>query len=642
MSSAAETIKDRLGIVEVISSYMKIDKAGSNYKGRCPFHHEKTPSFFVSPARNNYYCFGCAAKGDIFTFVQEFEKVDFLGALKILAEKAGVELEQFKSENKGEADRLRGVLELSTKFFEQNLHAPRNKKAIEYLTGRGLTEKTIVDWRIGFAENEWRKLHDFLLTKRVGQIDMEAVGLIKRSEKEGARADSVYDRFRARIIFPLFDASSRVIGYSGRIFGVPDSEGPKYLNSPDTVLFNKSDTLYGYHKAKDGIREWRYAILVEGQMDLLMCHQSGFTNTVATSGTSLTGLHLEKLKKLSDNLMLVYDADKAGLKATLRAWTSALALGMDVKVASLPNGDDPASLLLRDKDSFKNSIKHSKHIIDYYIDILLKEKEANSLSDSQFKKTVEKEVLPYVAVIDSAIDRSNFISKVSVKTGIYESDIREEVDKIRPHPSFGEIKDGKHSADSDTQDGAQKSSVLGVSSGINVGTISNNTNSQKAQSSGTSQTILNDIVLRRVGAVLAWLASKTSSASAADSAANTQGASSSEDAKRIELIQSSLLKILGEKESSDFNTFIESRPDELIFEAEILFQGSKKIDRDIEELLYELEERILKNNLQRIMAELGLVEKRKDKEKGEQLIKQCKEISDRLAELNRLRRKMEV
>lgn len=141
MSSAAETIKDRLGIVEVISSYMKIDKAGSNYKGRCPFHHEKTPSFFVSPARNNYYCFGCAAKGDIFTFVQEFEKVDFLGALKILAEKAGVELEQFKSENKGEADRLRGVLELSTKFFEQNLHAPRNKKAIEYLTGRGLTEK---------------------------------------------------------------------------------------------------------------------------------------------------------------------------------------------------------------------------------------------------------------------------------------------------------------------------------------------------------------------------------------------------------------------------------------------------------------------------------------------------------------------
>ena len=623
MSSAAETIKDRLGIVEVISSYMKIDKAGSTYKGRCPFHHEKTPSFFVSPVRNNYYCFGCAAKGDIFTFVQEFEKVDFLGALKILAEKAGVELEQFKSESKGEADRLRGVLELATKFFEQNLHAPRNKKATEYLTGRGLTEKTIIDWRIGFAENEWRKLHDFLLTKRVGEIDMEAVGLIKRSEKEGARADSVYDRFRARIIFPLFDASSRVIGYSGRIFGVPDGDGPKYLNSPDTVLFNKSDTLYGYHKAKDGIREWRYAILVEGQMDLLMCHQSGFTNTVATSGTSLTGLHLEKLKKLSDNLMLVYDADKAGLKATLRAWTSALALGMDVKVASLPNGDDPASLLLRDKDSFKNSIKHSKHIIDYYIDILLKEKETNSLSDSHFKKTVEKEVLPYVAVIDSAIDRSNFISKVSVKTGIYESDIREEVDKIRSHPSFGEIKDGKHSVE-------------------DVGTISNNINSQKAQSSGTSQTILNDIVLRRVGAVLAWLSSKTGTTSAVDDVVSTQGNLGEEDAKRIELIRSSLLKILGEKESSDFNTFIESKPDELIFEAEILFQGSKKIDRDIEELLYELEERILKNNLQRIMAELGLVEKRKDKEKGEQLINQCKEISDRLAELNRLRRKMEV
>jgi DNA primase len=603
MSSAAETIKDRLGIVEVVSSYIKIDKAGGNYKGRCPFHNEKTPSFFVSPARNSYYCFGCAQKGDIFTFVQEFEKVDFVGALKILAEKAGVELQQFKNENKGENDRLRSVLELSTVFYESNLHAPKNAKALSYLKERGLTDKTIQDWRIGFADNEWRRLNDFLLTKGVGQIDMEKVGLIKKSEKEGARADSVYDRFRARIMFPLFDPSSRVIGYSGRIFGVPDSEGPKYLNSPDTVLFNKSETLYGYHKAKDGIREWRYTILVEGQMDLLMCHQGGFTNTVATSGTSLTNSHLEKLQKLSDNLMLVYDADKAGLKATLRAWTSALALGMDVKVASLPNSEDPASLLLKDKELFKEGIKHAKHIIDYYIDILVKEK----LNEIQFKKSVEKEVLPYVAVVDSAIERSNFISKVSVKTGIYESDIREEVDKIRSNPDFKStiLKESKHN------DPFMSHTSAHLTNGAQTSTT------QKSSSQ-----IVDDIVLRRVGALIVWLKNS-----------NTEKVKDKE--KDVTAIFEKVSHILPEAEFNYFKHNLESSPEELLFEAEVLFDGSKKIEQDIKELLHELEERTLKHKLSETMMELGLAEKRRDTGRAEELLRICQDISLKLSELNR-------
>lgn len=605
MSSAAETIKDRLGIVEVVSSYIKIDKAGGNYKGRCPFHHEKTPSFFVSPARNSYYCFGCGQKGDIFSFVQEFEKVDFVGALKILAERAGVELQQFKNENKGENDRLRSVLEFSTKFYEQNLHAPKNAKAISYLKERGLSDKTIEEWRIGFAENEWRKLHDFLLTKRIGQIDMEKVGLIKRSDKEGAREDVVYDRFRARVMFPLFDPSSRVIGYSGRIFGVPDSEGPKYLNSPDTVLFNKSETLYGYHRAKDGIREWRYTILVEGQMDLLMCHQSGFTNTVATSGTSLTNQHLEKLQKLSDNLMLVYDADKAGLKATLRAWTSALALGMDVKVASLPKGEDPASLLLKDKEVFKNGIKHAKHIIDYYIDILVKE----GLTESQFKKAVEKEVLPYVAVVDSAIERSNFISKVSVKTGIYESDLREEVDKIRSNPK--------------ETSATQKSAAKNDTQSTDVGHTISYSKEGRSPEDRSNARPMDDIVLRRVGALVVWLKHAH------------KGGSTEIDAKKVENILETVSHILPESEFIYFKNNVEHSSEELLFEAEVLFDGSKKIDKDISELLIELEERTLKNKLSRTMMELGLAEKKRDTAKVEELVKICQEISIKLAELNK-------
>ncbi len=592
MSSATETIKDRLGIVEVVSSYMKIDKAGTNYKGRCPFHHEKTPSFFVSPARNSYYCFGCGAKGDIFSFVQEFEKVDFLGSLKLLAERAGVELEQFRTNNgqKSESDRLYAVLEKSAEFYTANLL--RNKKALEYLHGRGLSDKMISDWRIGYAENEWRKLHDMMGTKNVSDEDMEKVGLIKRSEKEvPGRSVSFYDRFRARIMFPLFDASSRVIGYSGRIFGVPDSEGPKYLNSPDTPLFNKSEILYGYHKAKEGIREWRYAILVEGQMDLLMCHQHGFTNTVATSGTSLTIQHLEKLKKISDNLMLVYDADKAGLKATLRAWTSALSLGMDVKVASLPAGEDPASLLLKDKEAFKQAIKHSKHIIDYYIDILLKE----NLPEIAFKRAVEKEVLPYIAVIDSAIERSNFISKVSLKTGIYESDIREQLEKISVNGIKGNNSNGASKFD---ENSTAKSHNLQAESGT-----------YNLHISKTSTPYKGDIVLRRLVGLAIW----------------------KKDREIIEKIKHIVSLEEYERAKQDFD----SPPEDLVFEAEMLFEGSKKIDKDIEELLQELEERTLKDTLSRAMADLNLAEKKKDKAKSEELIRLCQEISIKLSELNR-------
>ncbi|MCF7864888.1 MAG: DNA primase [Candidatus Pacebacteria bacterium] len=594
MSSAAETIKDRLGIVEVVSSYIKIDKSGGNYKGRCPFHHEKTPSFFVSPARNSYYCFGCGQKGDIFTFVQEFEKVDFIGALKILAEKAGVELQQFKNENKGENDRLRSILDASTKFYEQNLHAPKNAKAIQYLHERGLTDKTIQDWRIGYAENEWRRLHDFLLTKNVGQIDMEKVGLIKKSEKEGARVDSVYDRFRARIMFPLFDPSSRVIGYSGRIFGVPDEDGPKYLNSPDTVLFNKSETLYGYHKAKDGIREWRYTILVEGQMDLLMCHQSGFTNTVATSGTSLTNQHLEKLQKLSDNLLIVFDADNAGVRATVKAWVSlALPMGMDVKVASLPKGDDPASLLKKDKSSFTNSIKDKKHIIIYLTDYLC----GKGLSKDELMKEIRKEVVPLIALIKSVIESSSFISKVSIRTDIYESDLRKEVEEVRMRIISGENINDTDESTSDSKNSNTK-----------------DTHPLSGQKNIKEGSLIHDIVLRRVGALLVWFKNSN---------------------RDVSGVLEKISHILPESDFIYFKHSTENSPEELLFEAEVLFDGSKHIEKDMDDLLYELEERSLKHRLSETMMELGLAEKKHDTAKAEELIKICQEISLKLSGLNK-------
>ncbi len=594
MSSAAETIKDRLGIVDVISSYIKLEKAGANYKARCPFHHEKTPSFFISPGRNNYYCFGCQAKGDIFTFVQEFEKVDFVGALKLLAERAGVELEQYRSENsnKSELDRLRGVLEISTKFYEGQL--TKNPKAVEYLTGRGLVEKTIKDWRIGFAPDEWRSAHDYLISQKITERDMEAVGLIKKSD------ESTYDRFRNRVMFPLFDPSTRVVGYSGRLFGPEQENAPKYLNSPDTVLFNKSETLYGYNRAKDGIRKFGYSVLVEGQMDLLLSHQNGFTNTVATSGTALTNSHLEKLKRLSDNVMLVYDADRAGLKATLRAWTSALALGMDVKVAALPQGEDPASLLLKDKDAFKAALKNSKHIIEYYLDILSREYSDNDPSGTdsvKFKKAVEAEVLPYVASIDSAIERSNFITKVSIKTGISEPDIRTETDKIIRMPQDKKPKQNdEHSAGSN-----------------------NGANSQNGGRENAPRGIFADLATRRIAALILWLESK----------------GQTDEAKKI---SEGIKSFIDETEARAFEEYMKASTDELLFEAEVLFAGSSKLEHEGHDLLFGLEEHVLKDKLLKTMNELQIAERKKDKPRTEELAKECQEINQKLSALHTRKR----
>src|SRR3989338_5989612 len=347
ISSPVQQIKDRLSIEEVVSSYVKLEKAGANFKAKCPFHNEKTPSFFVSPDRGSYYCFGCAAKGDIFTFIEEFEGLDFKGALKVLAEKAGISLSGYSKEKEGEKEKLYRVMEESTKFFEKNL--TENKEVLDYLRKRGLEDKTIKDFRVGFIKDDWRLLYAYLKSKNFTDIEIEKAGLAKKTEK------GMYDRFRGRIIFPISDSSGRVIAFSGRIF-IDDEKSAKYLNSPDTPIFSKSMVLYGLDKGKASIRKNNFSILVEGQMDLVLSHQAGYKNTVATSGTALSDSTISKenvvsnlglLRRLSLNIVIAFDADRAGFNASSRAGKIALSLGMDVKVVSMPEGVDPADLISR-------------------------------------------------------------------------------------------------------------------------------------------------------------------------------------------------------------------------------------------------------------------------------------------------------
>ena len=428
MRSPVDQIKERLGIVEVVSNYLKLEKAGANLKGKCPFHNEKTPSFFVSPSRNTYYCFGCNAKGDIFSFIQEFEKVDFKGALKVLAERAGVVLPEFNPKDAKEKDILIDINEEAGKFFEDQLK--ENKKVYQYLLDRGLKKETILEWRIGFAPSTWHSLKNHLIQKKFNEKDIEKVGLIKMGPKEA------YDRFRGRIMFPIFDPGGRVVAFSGRLFESTPSEKvnsqdskteAKYINTPETSLFVKSQILFGYHKAKNFIRQKKFTLLVEGQIDLIMAHQAGLSQTIATSGTALTLDQLLIIKRLSPNLMIAYDGDKAGINASKRAFALALSQGFDVKVAPLPSGKDPGDLIKENPEEFKNILRKSLHIIDFSLEQTLRKK----LEGRALLKEMKENVLPYVNSTASPTERAYFVSKIAEIIKVPEEAIYAELELIK-------------------------------------------------------------------------------------------------------------------------------------------------------------------------------------------------------------------
>jgi len=534
MSTPVEQIKERLNIVDLLSSYIKLEKAGKNLKARCPFHNEKSPSFFVSPDRDSYYCFGCGKKGDIFTFVQEFEGVDFFGALKLLAERTGVVIVRENLQVKNEKEAIFTALEAATQFFEVNL--PHAKDALAYLEKRGLTEKTIKDWRIGFVSEDWRTLYDYLKARKYSDEQIEAAGLIKRNER------SFYDRFRGRIMFPIRDSAGRVVGFTGRILPQnDDGKAAKYLNSPETAVFNKSRLLYGFDLAKIAIRKFDYSVIVEGQMDLLMCHQAGFENTVATSGTALTPEHLHLLKRISNRVIMAFDADKAGFAAATKAWQLALSLGMEVKIAEFKDGKDPADVIsgVDGKEKFKEALKGSMHIIDFYLSKVLSE----NLDERKLGLSIREKILPFLALIDGSIEKSFWVKKIHEKTGINEDAIWEDLKKVRVEP-------GVAGAEVKVPDFKEK---------IAVGRI--------------------DSIERRVLGVINWL---ETSAQLPDIDINK--------------IKEKVKEIIGEENFKKWQATPDNILNEATFEAE-QYYDRKKIQTVIDELLVELEKEYVTKKL---------------------------------------------
>src|SRR3989344_154783 len=377
MADTVQQIKDRLSIVDVVSQYLKLERSGGSLRARCPFHAERTPSFFVSPERGTYHCFGCNAGGDIFSFVEQIEGLDFKGALKVLAEKAGVPLVYERPEKRDSRDRLFELLETAAIFYASRL----NDSSREYLAKRGITEGTLKSFRVGLAEEAWSAASDYLREKGFSEKEIIETGIAKKGER------GMLDKFRNRIMFPIADSAGRIVGFSGRIFPGTTSpkdlatgqvertdggfEPPKYMNSPETPLFHKSQILYGFDRAKQAIRKHNCAVLVEGQLDLLASHQAGWGNTVAVSGTAFTPEHAALIRRMTDNLVIALDADEAGIKAAGRAARAAIAGGLNVKVAQIPTGLDPADLILqKGAEAWRDAIRNAKDIIAFLLDVL--------------------------------------------------------------------------------------------------------------------------------------------------------------------------------------------------------------------------------------------------------------------------------
>lgn len=428
-SDAVQNIKERLSIVDVITPYVELHKAGKNFKGKSPFTSEKTPSFYVSPDRGMYYCFSSSQGGDMFTFVQKMEGVDFKGALKILADKAGVELVPEDPAKRDWRDTLYQALEEATRFFEAEL--PKTKDADEYLKKRKVSAETRAKWRIGYAPNDWRRVKEHLNKKGFTDKALLEAGLIKQADQ----GKQPYDVFRDRVMFPIMDPSGRVIGFSGRILS-KDSEAPKYVNSPETILFNKSEVLFGYDKAKHGIHQLDFSLIVEGQFDVVLSHQAGYKNTVAVSGTALTPAHVSLLQRLSNRVVLALDSDRAGVAAVKRAAELMLSRGIDLKVARLHGGKDPADLVAEDPALLKKDIKEAAHVIEFLLEIV--KEEANDAR--KFKLRARDEILPYLLLIESHIERDHFAGIIGEAIGTAPEAIRLEIARLQNAKTAAEAK----------------------------------------------------------------------------------------------------------------------------------------------------------------------------------------------------------
>ncbi len=639
--TTVEEIKARIPIEDLIGSYVKIDRAGKSFKAKCPFHNEKSASFFISPERGGYYCFGCGAKGDIFNFVEQFEGLDFKGALKVLAERAGVPL-VMDHKDESERDQLWRIMVDASKFFEDQFM--KSREAQEYVKNRGIKTETREAFHIGWAPEGWNHLLDHLKKKGWTQIVMEKAGLIKKKERNYEEVDqkrpserakaiqqnrvsgpsenevrlqqkstpfvsgqlprspeqfSYYDRFRGRIMFPISDSGGRIVAFTGRILKA-DEKSAKYLNSPDTSLYDKSSILFGLDKAKTVIRSMNYTIMVEGQMDLIMSYQSGVRNIVAASGTAVSDESINKagiinnfglVRRLSPNVVIAFDSDAPGRKAAFRAAGIALSLGMDVKMADLVGGKDPADLVRENPEIWKEILRTTKPVVEFELmNVLRDEKDPRKIP-----RELRERVFPLLASIESRTDQDFFVKMIADKANIDAGAIWDDLRAVRKK------------METEAQAAATKTPASSTSP-------TNLQNNSPLDASANKQRHY-DLVERRMFGLLDLI--------------------KKQDEKKYGEYLSEVEKTAGDTFKTRSGRVAKDIED-MSFEAETLYgSDEEKWDNHMRELISNFGLDIVNEELIGAMQELRVAEKAGDHARVAELAKKCQVLSVRKAEVGR-------
>lgn len=426
MLNPSDEIKSKLDIVDVIREYIQLKAAGLNFRANCPFHREKTPSFMVSPEKQIWHCFGCGKGGDVISFVMEIEGLSFIETLRLLAKKAGVALKKSDPVLASKRNTLLDILELSAKYYHKVLtDSQAAETARQYLRDRALTDDTIEKWQIGYSPDTWDSLTNFLKSRGFGENEIFLSGLSVKKEK----APGFYDRFRGRIMFPINDINGNVVGFTARVRKEKEEEEKmgKYINTPATMIYDKSKILFGLDKAKMSIKAEDAVILVEGQMDAITAEQNGFNNLVATSGTALTAEQVSLIKRYSNNLFLSFDMDKAGDLAAERGIAQAMQAEMNIKVIELPEGKDPDECIKNSPDIWRQAVKNAKPMMQYYFD---KTFAKLNLRDYEGQHQAEKILLPVISKFGSKTEQDFWLKKLSHEINANENSLREKLKKI--------------------------------------------------------------------------------------------------------------------------------------------------------------------------------------------------------------------
>lgn len=413
-------IRETCSIVEVISDYVSLKKVGINYKGLCPFHNEKTPSFFVNENKKIFHCFGCGLSGDVFTFLMKHDNLSFVETTRLLAKRFGIYLPEKplspqQQRQRSERDTYVHINEIAAQFYNKLLaQDPRGETARKYLDKRGISSDTIRDYNLGYAPEGWNALGNYLSKARIPLAAAQKIGLIISKDN-----GQYYDRFRNRIMFPIINAARQVIGFGGRVFN--DGE-PKYLNSPESVIYNKRNNVYGLPAAVHAIQKENRAIIVEGYIDLLMLHQEGIKNAVAALGTALTEQQIQLLKRYTTNIITVFDADPSGEKAMIRSLEPFLKGSVSPRLVVLPQGEDPDSFVRRyGAQAFRDKIEGAGVLLDFVVESIIKK---HDVSTPRGKVNACDEIVPLLEMISDTMERDLYIQKVSQRLSINEAHIR--------------------------------------------------------------------------------------------------------------------------------------------------------------------------------------------------------------------------